>query len=152
MSSVTFRHEHAMVTLKDGKKTTVKENIIDGEKGLTIMFLKKKGDDFYKLYIRENEPNQFSILEKKGDKETTKDGDMDAVKKVLKGDKDLKFAEDYLKSRKKQKGGSHDKGCLCEECHGNKGQCGGALSKKSSKKGSKKSSRRKTSKKGSKRK
>jgi hypothetical protein len=36
------------------------------------MFLEKKGDEFYKLYIKEIEKNKFEVAEKKGENEQPK--------------------------------------------------------------------------------
>lgn len=72
MSSVTFRHEDVKSFKKNGIKNTIKEKIIDGATGLTIMYLEKKGDDFYKLYVKELEKDKFEITEKKGEVEEPK--------------------------------------------------------------------------------
>ena len=41
MSTVTYRHENNHSYKKGGVKHTIKEKLVDGEKGVTIMFLKK---------------------------------------------------------------------------------------------------------------
>ena len=67
MSGVTFRYEQSNSFMKKGVKHTIKENCIDGPKGITIVFLEKIGDEFYKLSVKEVEKNKFEIIEKKGE-------------------------------------------------------------------------------------
>jgi hypothetical protein len=69
MSSVTYRYEQSYSFTKKGIKTTIKESVIDGSKGLSVIFLEKKGDEFYKLYAKETEKDKFEITEKKGEVE-----------------------------------------------------------------------------------
>ena len=84
-STVVYRHEVNKSFKLKGVKNTVKENVIDGEKGLSFMFLKKVGDsdaDFYKLYVAENkETGKFMVKEKKGEKETESEASEADVKK-----------------------------------------------------------------------
>ena len=62
MSTVKFRHEHNESYVLKGVKHTVKESIIDGDKGLSFMFLRKIGeDDFYKVYAQEVEGGKFKV-------------------------------------------------------------------------------------------
>ena len=67
MSKVTYRYEHNSSFLKKGVKHTTKENVIDGEY-LSIYFLKKVGDDFYKMKAKEIEKEKYEVEETKGDK------------------------------------------------------------------------------------
>ena len=69
MSSITYRYEQNYSFLKKGVKHTVKESVIDGAKGLSVVFLEKKGEDFYKMYAKEVEKDKFEVTEKKGEKE-----------------------------------------------------------------------------------
>merc|ERR1711998_507867 len=77
---------------------------IDGEKGMTFMFLKKVGDDnskFYKVYGKETSKGKYTIVETKGEKVTTKEDVSEAdVKKMLKANKDLKFVLDFMSKEK----------------------------------------------------
>ena len=90
MSKPTYRHENSYQFIKKGVKHTIKEQIIDGEKGLSIKFLKKVGDEFYTFFAREDENNkgEYSLKEKVGETEkpekkiTTKD-----LMKMLKSEK-----------------------------------------------------------------
>ena len=148
-STVTFRHEQNKSYKLKGVKHTIKESVIDGEKGLSFMFLKKVGegeDDFYKVYVKENkETGKYEVDEKKGSKEEKSEVSEAEVKKMVKANKDLKFVLDYMENgRGTYKGKKVGGG----EVLPNESQCGGGK-KKSSKKASKKASK-KGSKKGSK--
>ena len=134
-STVTFRHEYSTMKVVKGVRDSLKENIIDGEKGLYISLLTKNGDDFYRARIKQTDDDSFDMEEKKGEKETKSVITMDELKKLVSKNKYMKFAEDYLSTRKKVK----------PEKAG-----GGAKkrpSKKSSMKGSKKAKKSKKSKK-----
>jgi hypothetical protein len=88
MSNVTYRYEQSYSFLKKGEKNTIREQVIDGPKGISIMFLKKKGEDFYKFYIKETEKDKYLLKEKKNDNdETEKNIDEKAVLKLLKENK-----------------------------------------------------------------
>jgi len=69
MSSVTYRYEQNYSFLKKGVKHTIKESVIDGSKGLSVLFLEKKGDDFFKMFVKEVEKDKFETVIKKGEKE-----------------------------------------------------------------------------------
>jgi len=69
MSSITYRYEQNYSFVKKGIKHTIKESVIDGSKGLSLVFLEKKGEDFYKMYAKETEKDKFEVSEKKGEKE-----------------------------------------------------------------------------------
>ena len=93
MSTVNYRYEQSYSFKKKGTKNTIREQVIDGETGLSIMYLKKEGDDkFYKIYVRENEKkkNHFTIKEKKNDETETEkeitDKDLSKLLKSLKLD------------------------------------------------------------------
>ena len=71
MSTITFRHELS-TTDKNSKneKRTVKESLIDGPLGLSVMYLKKEGGSFYRLSVKENkETGKYVGTEKKDDDE-----------------------------------------------------------------------------------
>ncbi len=87
MSKPTYRYEQSYQFLKKGVKHTVREQVVDGEKGLSIMFLKKVGDEFYKLYVKETDKDKFLIKEKVGDKETEKVASEKDLLKMLKSEK-----------------------------------------------------------------
>ena len=150
MSTVTYRYENSLQRRVDGTSHTIKESIIDGEKGISFSFTKKMGEkDFYKVIVKEVEADKFLVTERMDDKKNdnvTKETEMNAadLMKMLKENKDLKFVLDYMtKDRKKQKGGAK-KGSKKAAKKGSK-----KAAKKGSKKGSKKAAK-KGSKKGSK--
>jgi len=157
-STVIFRHElnHSHKT-KNGEKFTTKETIIDGEKGLSFMYLNKQGEKkFYRVVVKEESPNEFSVKEKKDEKETEKKMNMDDLTKLIKSD-ELKFVRDYIKNdrdnyRKALKGGKKrsSKKASKKRSSKKKSMKGGAK-RRSSKKASKKRSSKKKSMKGGKR-
>ncbi len=54
MSTIVYRHEHNFSYKKNGVKHVVKEDIIDGEKGLSFHYLNKVGDDkFHIITVRQ---------------------------------------------------------------------------------------------------
>merc|ERR1712159_58765 len=75
-----------------------------GGKGLSLYFLNKtaKDSDFYKLSIRSADRKTFSVMEKKGDKETTTEMKKADLMKMLKKKKDKKSSK-KRKSRKTSK-------------------------------------------------
>tara|TARA_B110000971_G_C19994796_1_gene493740 strand:- start:756 stop:1202 length:447 start_codon:yes stop_codon:yes gene_type:complete len=139
MSSVTYRYEQNYSFLKKGVKHTVREQVIDGSKGLSVMLLEKKGDDFYKMYAMEIEKDKFEVEEKKGEAEEPKKiiSEKDLLK-VLK-DKKLDTIVNYItKERGTYKGKKITRKAL--KIKGYDLVAGGA--KKSSKKASNKSSKK----------
>ena len=152
MSSVFFRHEQNKTVVKAGSKNVVKESIIDGTKGLSFMFLEKKGDDFHKISARQKEGEAvFDVLTKKGDKEDRKDMKEADLMKMVAAEKKLAFVNNYVtKDRKKiikEKGGAKTGTGSCKN-----GCDGKSYKKRSSKKSTKKSTRKKASKKTSRKK
>merc|ERR1712146_833740 len=98
MSTVTFRHEKNRTEIKNGVKHRKTESVIDGSKGLSLYFLNKtaKDSDFYKLSIKSSDKQIFSVMEKKGDKETTTDIKKADLMKMLKKNKDLDFMVKFM--------------------------------------------------------
>ena len=140
MSGVTYRYEQNYSFTKKGVKHTVKEQVIDGNKGVSIMFLEKKGEEFYKLYVKEVEKDKFEATEKKGEVEQP----MQVVseKDVLKMLKNLKLETviNYMtKERGTYKGKKVSRKALKIAGYG---EMAGGATKKSSKKNSKKSSKK----------
>jgi len=140
MSGVTYRYEQSYSFMKKGVKHTIRESVIDGTKGLTIMFLEKKGDEFYKVYVKELEKDKFEVVEKKGEEEQPKEtvNEKDLLK-MLKTHK-LETIINYIsKERGTYKGKKVSKKAI--KIAGYEEMAGGAKkrgSKKSSKKGTKK--------------
>ena len=87
MSKPTYRYEQSYQFLKKGVKHTIREQVIDGEKGISIMFLKKVGDEFYKLYVKEEGKDKYLIKEKVGENETEKQITEKELLKMLKSEK-----------------------------------------------------------------
>jgi hypothetical protein len=104
-STVTFRHEYSESFKLKGVKHLIKQNIIDGAKGLSFMFLKKVGDDeFYKVYAMETD-GKYKVEETKGEKKTESELSEADVKKMLKSNKDFDFVLNYMDNdRGKYKG------------------------------------------------
>merc|ERR1711871_696816 len=151
---VTYRYENNLTHFVKDVKHTIKENILDGkEKGLSFFFLKKIGDDFYKVDVKEMENKKFKVEEKINDQVKNSEMSEAELLKMIKANKELKFIENYMKDRKGQKGGAKAKkgskarkGSKKSTKKGSKAKKG---SKKSTKKGSKKTKARKSTKKGS---
>ncbi len=89
MSTVTYRYEQSYSFKKKGVKHTIREQVIDGEKGLYIKFLKKVGDDFHRISVNEKqgEKDKFIVSEKIGEKETEKEVNQKDLLKILKSEK-----------------------------------------------------------------
>jgi hypothetical protein len=95
MSSVTYRYEQNYSFLKKNIKHTIKEQVIDGTKGLTVMYLHKEGDKFFKLYAKEEAKDKFKIQMKEGEKVTESEMTEKELLKVLKTHK-LQTIIDYI--------------------------------------------------------
>ena len=96
-STVTYRHNQSYNFKKGGVKHVVKEDLIDGEKGLSFHFLKKVGDNkFFSITVREDSKDNFSVRVKDGDKSSESNVDMPGLLKVIKGNKELDFVNEYL--------------------------------------------------------
>ena len=106
MSTVTYRHDNAFSFKRNGVKHVIKENIIDGEKGLSFHFLKKVGDkEFFSITVRQTEEDKFSVRTKKGEKQEDSDVNMVGLMKLIKANKDLDFVNQFLtKERGSYKG------------------------------------------------
>jgi hypothetical protein len=134
MSTVTYRYEQNYSFLKKGVKNTIKEQVIDGPKGLSVMFLKKEGDNFYKLYAKETEKDKIVVQEKEGN--TDKPEQIVTLKELLKILKTQKL-DSIINYISKERGMYKGK-----PMSGKKILIGGYSEKKSSKKTSKKGSKK----------
>ena len=134
MSLVVYRHENNKQFKKNGVGHTIKEKIIEGDRGLTFEFVKKEGNDFYRISAREVSKDMFNIIEKKGEKESTSDKGLADVKKMLSENKDLAFIKNYIEKERGSYKGLEDKKKIIS---------GG--SKKTKKTSAKKTSAKKTS-------
>ena len=135
MSSITYRYDQSYSFMKKGVKHVIKENVIDGNKGLSVTFLEKKGDEFYRMFARETEKDTFEVIEKKGEVE----GSPQTVneKDLLKMLKSLKL-ETIINYVTKERGTYKGKKILLKKPE----ELAGGTKKKSSKKASKKSTQK----------
>ena len=154
MSSVVFRYTNDKQFKKNGVGHTIKEHIIEGERGLSFLYLKKEGNNFYKVDAREVTKDKFSIREKKGDKETMTELSLAEVKKMLNENKDLSFIKNYIEKERGTYKGITKKISVNAVIKKKKSITGGAKKrskqvskKKLSKKASKKTTKRKSKKK-----
>lgn len=95
MSSVTYRYEQNYSFRKKDVKHTIKEQVIDGTKGLTVMYLHKEGEKFFKLYAKEESKDKFKVQVKEGEKISESDMNEKDLLKVLKNHK-LNTIIDYI--------------------------------------------------------
>jgi len=167
MSTVKFRHELSRTEYGPKGKSVTKENIINGDKGLSFRFLKKDDTNFYKIELKQD-GDKYVGTEKNGDKSEPKPVSFSEseLKKLLSSNKNLIFVKEYLENNK-----SSSKTSKSKQSGGVKDQCGGSKlnslekepqekskmssnmsggekksSKKASKKKSKKSSKKKSKK------
>ena len=101
MSTVTYRYENNLSTKgKNGVKTSIKQSIIDGQKGLSFTSLVKQGEkSFYRVMGKEIAKDKFEITEKINDKVKKTEMSMADLHKFLKSKKgDLDFVENYVKN------------------------------------------------------
>ena len=131
-----FRHEYNTMTMKDEVKHVKKENVIDGNLGLSFSYTELKGDDFYKIQGKMS-GDKATVMEKKNDKEETMELDEKKLMAMIEKNKNLKFLADYMKKDRKK---------LMPKVKATAKR----TTKKSSRKSSKKSSKKKPVKKGSK--
>jgi hypothetical protein len=141
MSGITYRYDQSYSFMKKGVKHTIKENVIDGDKGLSVMFLEKKGDNFYRMFAKEIEKDTFEVTEKKDEVEqpTEKINEKELLKK-LKAHK-LEIIINYINNERGTYKG-HKILLKSTKLPGYEEFAGGATKKKSSKKASKKSSKK----------
>lgn len=141
MSSVTYRYEQNYSFVKKGVKHTIKESVIDGAKGFSIVFLEKKGDDFYKLYAREVEKDKIEVTIKKGEKEEpVKVVSEKELLKMLKEHKLDTIIDFISKERGTYKGKKVSKKAI--KINGYEEELVGGAKKRGSKKASKKASKK----------
>ena len=95
-STVTYRHNQSYNFKKDGVKHVVKEDLIDGERGLSFIFLKKGDSKFFSITVREDSKDNFSVKIKDGDKSSESNIDMLGLLQIIKGNSELAFVNKYL--------------------------------------------------------
>ena len=128
--TIAYSFETSTMTNVGGKKHKESKSIVDGDKGVTVYFLRKTDTEFKKVKAIEKE-GTFSVKVKIGEgEEKVSEMDEKEFLKMAKADDDLEFAVSYMKKR--IRGGAR------------------RMIKKVSKKASKKGGSKKVSKKGSK--
>ena len=129
-NNLNYLYKNVQQCVKDGQSSTLEESVIDGPKGLSIKYYKKKGNDVEKIVIY-GKVDSFTM--KTQDDQTGKELNKSELQAELKKNKKLKFTEEYVKLHL-QKGGSTytdaESGVIKK------------ASKKSTKKGSKKGSKK----------
>ena len=153
MSSVFYRYENNLSKVVKGVKNVVKEGLSDGtNEGVRFYYLEKQGEKFYRVNVSQMANGNFEVKEKKDEKETVNEMKEADVMKMIKGNKNLKFAETYLTKERAKLLKDHKEGGAKRRKSSKKGSKAKKTSKKASKakKSSKKTSRKRTSKKGSK--
>jgi hypothetical protein len=105
MSTIVFRRERNDTYKLNGVKHVVKEDIIDGEKGLSFHYLSKVGEDkFHSITVRQMEgEDKFSVRQKINDKQEDSEMSLTDLEKMVKKMKELKFVADYMSERGKYK-------------------------------------------------
>ncbi len=137
MSTIVFRRERNDTYKLNGVKHVIKEDIIDGEKGLSFHYLSKVGEDkFHSITVRQiSGEDKFSVRQKMNDKTDDSEMSLSELEKMVKKMKELKFVADYMSERGKYKSRHSIK------------KTSKKLSKKKSLKGGSKRSSKKTSRK-----
>ena len=150
MSSVFYRYENSLSKVVKGIKSVVKETLIDGTKeGVSFSYLEKNGDKFYRIKAKQLESGKFEVLEKKDEKESSKELSEAEVMKLVGANKNLKFVDEYMKKERAKLMKEHKEGGAKRK-RTSKKSSKKASKKRASKKSSKKASKKRASKKGSK--
>jgi hypothetical protein len=105
MSTIVFRRERNDTYKLNGVKHVIKEDIIDGEKGLSFHYLSKVGEDkFHSITVRQiSGEDKFSVRQKINDKQEDSELSLAELEKMVKKMKELKFVAEYMSERGKYK-------------------------------------------------
>ena len=101
-STIDYIHKSLQESLVNGKKSVNDEKIISGSKGLTIVYFNKQDDKVEKIYVSGSGDKYVVKMTKNGATEEKEMSKSD-LKKMLKDNKNLKFAYNYFET---QKGGA----------------------------------------------
>jgi len=102
--TVTYSFEQSVMKVVNGEKTRTIRSIVDGDQGASYKYLKKEGNSFKKVNIKESE-GKFQVKMKVNDgEEQSMEVDEKGFKEMIKKDKDLEFVVEYLKDRKRSGG------------------------------------------------
>lgn len=98
--TIEYFAENKTSSLINGKKYIREEYIIKGDKGLTIKFFLKEGDKSQKIIIKDN-ADKFDLMESTdGKQEEKKTITKEELIKFVKGNKELKFVQEFLNEMK----------------------------------------------------
>ena len=64
-----YRFEHNRSYMLNDKKHVIKENLIDGEKGLSFRLTTKAGEKFHRIDVKQAGDDKFLLKEKVNEKE-----------------------------------------------------------------------------------
>jgi hypothetical protein len=98
-SQLTYLHKVLNQSLKNGVVSTYEEKIIDGPRGVTILYFRKVGKNEEKIKII-GKDNEFKMTTTIGDNKNDETLSKDDLLKILKKNDNLKFAIDFAKTQK----------------------------------------------------
>ena len=104
-STVTYRHNQSYNFKKSGVKHVIKEDLIDGEKGISFHYLRKEGEDdkkFYMITVKQTGKEYFFVNMKEGEKSDVSTVNMVGLMKIVNGNNNLKFVSDYITKERPQ--------------------------------------------------
>jgi hypothetical protein len=97
--TIAYSFETSTMTNVGGKKQKESKSIVDGDKGVTVYFLRKTDTEFKKVKAIEKE-GKFNVMVKVGEgEEKVSEMDEKEFLKMAKADDDLEFAVSYMKKR-----------------------------------------------------
>uniref|UniRef100_A0A6C0J693 Uncharacterized protein n=1 Tax=viral metagenome TaxID=1070528 RepID=A0A6C0J693_9ZZZZ len=96
-STLVYRHSQSFSKLIKGVKHSIKEDLMDGKKGLSFHYLNKVGDSkFFSITVKQTAEDNFSVRSKTDDNQTDTDVNMVGLMKIIKENKDLAFVNKYI--------------------------------------------------------
>ena len=96
-NTLTYRHSQSFTKLIKGVKHAIKEDLMDGKKGLSFHYMNKVGDSkFFSITVRQTSEDNFSVRSKTDDNQSDTDVNMVGLMKIIKDNKDLDFVNKYL--------------------------------------------------------
>ena len=97
--TIAYSFETSTMTNVGGKKHKESKSIVDGDKGVTVYFLRKTDTEFKKVKAIEKE-GTFNVMVKVGEgEEKVSEMDEKEFLKMAKADDDLEFVVSYMKKR-----------------------------------------------------
>jgi hypothetical protein len=104
-AKLKYMHYNMTEEVKTGKSTTIEEQVIHGEDGISFKYFEKVDDKMEKHSAKENKDGTYTYKVMKDGKADTMTLSKDELLKKMKGNKKLDFAVKYI-STNKQKGGA----------------------------------------------